>query len=69
MSVYGTVGVVHRSRGGWCRGVAGIWSGVFLGHFRYVGWGRSFYFRYGIYSDRGVSVKFIFYVGLAVGVR
>jgi len=37
VSVRGTVGIVHRSRGGWCLGVAGIRRGIFLGGFRYVG--------------------------------
>ncbi len=36
-SVREAIGVVHRSRGGWCRGVAGIRSGIFLGGFWYVG--------------------------------
>ena len=33
----GAVGVVHRSRVGWCRGVAVILIGIFLGGFRNVG--------------------------------
>ena len=33
----GAVGVVHRSGVGWCRGVVGIRSGIFLGGFRNVG--------------------------------
>jgi len=37
VAVRGTVDVVHRSHVGWCRGVAGIQSGVFLGDFRYDG--------------------------------
>ncbi len=41
MAVCGTVGVGHRSRGGWGRGVAGVRGGDFLGDFRDVGWGRS----------------------------
>ena len=69
VAVCGAVGMVHRSRGGWCRGVARIRRGDFLGDFRYVGWGRSAFFRYRIICDRGVAAKFIFKVGLAVGVR
>ena len=33
----GAVGMVHRSRAGWCRVVTGIRSGVYLCGFRYVG--------------------------------
>jgi len=36
-SVREAVGGVHRSRVGWCRGVAEIRSVIFLGGFRYVG--------------------------------
>ena len=36
-AVWGAVGVAHRSRGGWCRGVARIRNVTFLGSFRYVG--------------------------------
>ena len=65
----GTVGVVHWSRGGWCRWVAGVRRGDFLGDFRYVGWGRRIISRYVIIFDRGVSSKYKFQVGLEVGVR
>ena len=34
VAVRGIVDVEHRSHVGWCRGVAGIQSGVFLGNFR-----------------------------------
>ena len=68
-SVRGTVGVVHRSRVGWCRGVAGIRRGHFLGGFRYVGWDRSEFYRYVSVFDRGVFAGFKFQVGLAVGDR
>ena len=40
MVVCGTVGVGHRSRGGWSRGVANARGGDFLGDFRDVGWGH-----------------------------
>ena len=36
-SVWKAVGVAHRSRGGWCRGVVVIRNVIFLGVFRYVG--------------------------------
>jgi hypothetical protein len=45
-SVRGTVGVVQRSCVGWCRDVDGIRRGVFSGDSRYVGWGRSIFYRY-----------------------
>ena len=41
-----TVGVVHRSRVGWFRGIAGSRRGIFLGVFRYVGWNRSIFYLY-----------------------
>ncbi len=69
VSVCGAVGVVHRSRGGWGRGVVVVRRVSFREDFRYVGWGRSAFFLYVINFDRGVSAKFIFQVGLAVGVR
>ena len=69
MAVCGTVGVGHRSRGGWSRGVAGVRGGDFLGDFRDVGWGRSMISRYVIAFYRGGSAKFKFQVGLVVGVR
>ena len=46
VAVCGTVGVVHRSRVVWCRGVDGVWRGDFLGVFRYVGWGHIIFIRY-----------------------
>jgi hypothetical protein len=69
VSVCGTVGEVHRSRDGWGRGVAVVRRVNFLGDFRYVGWGRSVFFRYVINFYRGVFSKFKFQVGLAVGDR
>ena len=60
MAVCGTVGVGHRSRGDWCRGVAGVRRGDFLGDFRYVGWGRGIFYRYVIVLYRGGSAKFTF---------
>ena len=69
VAVCGAVGVAHRSRGGWCRGVADVRRGDFLGNFRYVGWGRSIFSQYVIISYRGVSAKLKFQVGLVVGVR
>ena len=69
MSVCGTIGVVHRSRGGWLRGIAGIRRVDFWEDFRYVGWGRSAFFRYVVNFDRGVFAKFSFQVGLVVGDR
>ena len=44
-SVRGTVGILHRSRVGWCRRVVGIRRGVFPEDFRYVGWGRGIFHR------------------------
>ncbi len=61
--------MVHRSRGGWDRGVAIVRRVGFQLDFRYVGWGRSIFPRYVIDIDRGVSAKFKFQVGLALGVR
>ena len=57
-SVCGTVWMVHRSRGGWGRGVAVVRRVSFLGEFRYVGWGRSTFLPYVINFDRGVSATF-----------
>ena len=65
----GVVGVVHRSRGGWDRGVVVVRRVGFRLDFRYVEWGRSVFSRYVIDIDRGVSAKFKFQVGLAVGAR
>ena len=45
-AVCGTVGALYRSRVGWWRGIAGIRRGVFLGVFRYVGWGRGIFYWY-----------------------
>jgi len=67
--VCGAVGVVHRSRVGWCRGVTGIRGGIFLGDFRYVGWDRIICRRYVRMFYRGVFARFKFQVGLAVGAR
>ena len=64
-----TVGVVHRSRGGWGRGVALVRRVSFRGDFRYGGWRRGIVFRYAGNFDRGISAKFKCRVGLAVGVR
>jgi hypothetical protein len=69
VAVYGTVGVVHRSRVGWWRGVAGVRRGILLGFFRYVSWNRIRYYRYVSSFDRVIVVKLKFRVGLAVGVR
>ena len=69
VAMCGTIGVVHRSSGGWCRGVVGVRRVDFLGDFRYVGWGRSIFSRCVIIFDRGVSAKFKFQVGLEAGVR
>jgi hypothetical protein len=56
VAVCGTVGVLHRSRVGWWRGVAGIRRGIFLGAFRCVGWGRSIFYRYVSIFNRRVFV-------------
>ena len=69
LAVCETVGGVHRSRGGWCRGVAKILSVTFLWSFRVVGWDRRVFYRYGSVFFRGGIVRFKFQVGLAVGVR
>jgi hypothetical protein len=69
VSVRGTVYVVHRSHVGWCRGVARIRRGIFLGDFRYVGWSGNLFYRYVSILSRSIVVKFIFQIGLAVGVR
>jgi hypothetical protein len=69
VAVCGTVGVVHRSRGGWCRGVVVARRGDFLGDFRYVSWVYIIFSRYVIVLYRGVHPKFKFQVGLVVGVR
>ena len=69
MAVCGTVGVVHRSRGGWVRGVTVVPEVYFQWDFRYVGWGRGACFRYVSSCDRRVSAKFRFPVGLVVRVR
>ena len=68
-SVRWTVGVLHLPRVGWCRGVVGIRRDVFPEDFRYVGWGRSIFYRYVSIFDRGVFAKFKFLVRLVVGVR
>ena len=69
VAVCGTVGVVHWSRVGWFRGIDGSRRGIFLGVFRYVGWGRSICYRYASIFNRSVFLEFKFHVGLAVGVR
>ena len=62
-AVWGAVGVAHRSRGGWCRGVAGIRNVTFFVSFRYVGWDRRVFCRYGSFVYRGSYVEFKFQVG------
>jgi hypothetical protein len=69
VAVCGAVGVVYRSRGGWCRGVVVVRWGYFLGDFRYVGWAHNIISRYVIVLYRGVYAKFKFQVGLVAGVR
>ena len=64
-----TVGVVHRSRGGWGRGVALGPRFGFRVDFRYGGWGHGVVFRYVGNFNRGISTRFKFRVGMAVGVR
>ena len=61
--------MVHRSRGGWGRGVALVQRVSFRGDFRYGGWGRGIIFQYVGNFDRGISAKFKFQTGFAVGVR
>ncbi len=61
--------MVHRSRGGWGRGVALVRRVSFRGDFRYGGWGRGIVFQYVGNFNHGISAKFKFRVGLAVGVR
>ena len=67
MSVRGTVGVVHRSRGGWVRGVTVVPEVNFQWDFRYVGWSRGMFSRYVSSFDRIVSAKFRFQVGYVSG--
>ena len=69
VAVCGTVGVVYRSCVGWCRGVTGIWKGICLGGFRYVGWDRNIFCQYMRIFYRGVFARFKFQVGLADGAR
>ena len=69
MSVCESVGEVHRSRGGWVRGVPLVPEVNFQRYFRYVGWSRGMFFRYVFGFDRIIPAKFRFQVGLAVGVR
>ena len=61
--------MVHRSRGGSDRGVVVVWRVGFRMDFRYVGWGRSVFYRYVIIFSRSIVVKYTFQVGLAVGAR
>ena len=61
--------MVHRSCGGWVRGVTVVPGVNFQRGFRYVGWGRVMFSRHVINFDRIVSAEFRFRVGLAVGVR
>ena len=56
VAVCGTVGVVHRSRVGLWRGVAGIRRGIVLGGFRHVGWNLIIFYRYVSRFDRFVVV-------------
>ena len=44
-------------------------AGSFRVDFRYGGWGRGIVFQYVGNFDRGISAKFKFQIGLAVGVR
>ncbi len=67
VSGYGTVGLMHRSRSGWGRGVAVVRMVRAMGDFRYVGWSRDIFSRY-VFFHRGVFAKFRFQVGLVVGV-
>ncbi len=60
LSGYGTVGLVHRSRSGWGRGVAAVRMVGALGDFRYVGWGREIFSRYVNHSDRDFSANLDF---------
>jgi len=69
LAMCGTVGVEHRLRGGWARGVDGVRGGDFRVDFRDVGWGRNMILRYVIAFYRVGSAKFKFQVGLVVGVR
>ena len=46
LAVCGTVGVGHRSCGGWSRGVDGVRRADFLVNFRDVGWGHSMISRH-----------------------
>ena len=69
VSVCETVGEVHRSRGGWVRGVTVVPWVNFQRCFWYVGWGRSMFARYVFSFDRGDSAEFKFQVGLVVRVR
>ena len=56
VAVCWTVGVVHWSRVGWCRGVASVRIGVFFGVFGYVSWGRIIFYRYVSIFSRSVFV-------------
>jgi len=55
MAMCGAVGVGHRSRGGWSRGVASVRGGNFIGDFRDVGRGRGMVSRYVTAFYRGGS--------------
>ena len=69
VAVCGTVGVGHRSRVGWGRGVDGVRGGDFLMVFRNDGWGCSMISRYVMAFYRVGYTKLKFQVGLVVGVR
>jgi len=69
VAVCGTVGVGHRSRGGWGLGVVGFRGGGFVVDFRNVRWGRSMIPRYVMAFYRVGYAKFKFQVGLVVGVH
>ncbi len=57
-----SVGVVHRSRGGWDRGVAMVRWDSFRGDFLYGGWGRGIVFQYMENFNRCISATFKFLV-------
>ena len=69
MSVCESVGEVHRSRGGWVRGVTVVSEVNFLWDFSFVGWSRDMCFRYVNNFYRIIPVKFTFQIGLVVRVR
>ena len=68
-SVRGTVGAVHRTRVGWCRGVAGIRRSVFSCGVSVCRLGSQYFYRYGSLFSRSIVVRFEFRVGLEDRVR